>query len=64
MKVFDIILSKKVLGPILSIVIGYIVYKIIKSLIKKIFSFRSVKADENKIKMIKNLKVKINNHKK
>lgn len=55
MKVFDIILSKKVLGPILSIIIGYIIYKLIKSLIKKVFSFRSAKADENKIKMISDL---------
>ena len=55
MKILNIILSKKVLGPILSIIIGYIIYKIIKSLIKKVFSFRSVKADKNKVKMISDL---------
>lgn len=55
MKILDIVLSEKVLGPILSIVIGFVVYKIIRSLIKKIFSLRSRRVDENKVKMISDL---------
>lgn len=55
MKILNFILSKKVLGPVLSIIIGFVIYKIIKSLIKKIFSFRAKRVDENKIKMISDL---------
>ncbi len=55
MKILNIILSKKVLGPVLSIIIGYIIYKIIKSVIKKVFSFRAGRVDENKVKMISDL---------
>lgn len=54
-KVLNIIISKKVLGPIISIVIAYFIYKVLKSLIYKIFSFKGKNVDENKKKMIRDL---------
>lgn len=54
-KILEIILSKKVVGPILAVLIAFIVYRLIKTLINKIFSFKGKRIDENKTKMIRDL---------
>lgn len=54
-KILGVILSKKVIGPILAIIIAFLVYRIAKTLIDKVFSFNGRKIDENKTKMIRDL---------
>lgn len=54
-KFLEVVLTKKVLGPILSIIIAYILYKILKSVINKIFSFKGKNVDLKKRKMISDL---------
>ena len=47
-KMIDFIFSKKAYGPILYILIGYILYKIINNIIKSIMSKRSNKKNHKK----------------
>ena len=54
-KFFELLLSKKVVGPIITIVISVIVYRVVKTLINKIFGFKGKRVDENKTKMIREL---------
>ena len=54
-KVLEIIFSKKVLGPIITILVAFIIYRLAKTLINKIFNFKGKKVDQNKTKMIKDL---------
>lgn len=54
-KILGIILSKKVIGPILAIIVAFVVYRVIKTLINKLFNFNGRKVDENKTKMIRDL---------
>lgn len=54
-KIFEIILSKKVIGPALTVIIAYLLYRVLKSVITKIFNFRFKNVDNNKKKMIRDL---------
>ena len=54
-KVLEIIFSKKILGPIMTILVAFIIYRLAKTLINKIFNFKGKKVDQNKTKMIKDL---------
>lgn len=58
MKIVDIILSKKVLAPVITIVISYFVYQLLKSIVKKIFKSKHNKND-NRRKMISDLIISI-----
>jgi len=54
-KVLEIIFSKKVIGPIITIFVSFIAYRLAKTLINKVFGFRGKNIDQNKTKMIKDL---------
>lgn len=58
MEILDIILSRKVVAPIVTIVVSYLVYRILKSVVKKIFRVRHNKND-NRRKMISDLIISI-----
>ena len=40
MKILDVILSRKVVAPIVTIIVSYLVYRILKSVVKKLFRVR------------------------
>lgn len=58
MNILDIILSKKVITPVITIIVSYFVYCVLKSVVKKIFRIRHNKND-NKRKMISDLVISI-----
>lgn len=58
MKILDIIFSKKVVIPIITIAISYIVYQILKSVIKRIFKVKNNEND-NRREMIRGLIISV-----
>ena len=58
MKILDVILSRKVVAPIVTIIVSYLVYRILKSVVKKLFRVRHNKND-NRRKMISDLIISI-----
>ena len=53
--ILRIILSKKIVGPVLAVIVAFVVYRFVKVLVDKLFSFSDRKIDKNKTKMIKGL---------
>ena len=58
MEILDVILSRKVVAPIVTIIVAYLVYRILKSVVKKLFRVRHNKND-NRRKMISDLVISI-----
>ncbi len=58
MKIFDIIFSKKVVTPIITIVVSYIAYQILKSVVKRIFKIKNNEND-NRRAMVSGLIISI-----
>lgn len=58
MKIIDIILSKKIIAPIITVVISYFIYQLLKSLVKRIFKLKNNKND-NRRKMISDLIISV-----
>ena len=53
-KIIKIILSEKVLGPIITIIVMFIIYKILKRIIKRIFNIKTNKINHKKQKTLMN----------
>lgn len=54
-KILKLILSKRIVGPIITVVLAFIIYRVIQTIINKVFDFKGKRLDENKTKMIKDL---------
>lgn len=58
MKLFDIIFSRKIVTPVITVFLAYVVYQIIKSVVKRIFKVKNNETD-NRREMIRGLIVSI-----